>query len=521
MASVKNDHAKEIERVRVMHPVYQEKVDDWKFYLAAYEGGSSFCNSGNIFKHIRENIDDYHERCRRIHNMNYCEELVEFFTSFIYNEPIQRDGGSNSDFYNQFLEDVTLRKEDITKFMPRVCNELQVFGTVYALVDSPDTSFTQVLTKADEKAFNIRPYWILVSPIEVLDWDKDSFDQFTYFKRRVFKTQRVSGERRNYEVYTEYYTDKIIISTIDVTEQEPEWLGEKTLPNTLGIIPVAVAYYKRSRQLDTGVSFLVDLSMNQREILNLTSVLQEFLYKQAFSILAKEVDSNVPLNSQEADTIGVSNVMEVPKDAEFPQYITPSEKPAQFLQSEIERIKREMYLRAAQEASNEVSGGQQSSGFSQAQSFFKTVPFITRRADILEGFEMDLMKLTMLFMGKTWDGKIKYKDRYEITAFTDAVTQLLTLTKDLALPSKTFIIAQFKRLVKEYDPKMLAEDVQAIDRELDQLDFAKWQFDLLEKKEQSAGAQQKLKSTGTMAENKAESTKKNSTPAATNKLKGK
>lgn len=518
----KNKELDLIEAIRIEHPIYQESKENWLFYLSAFEGGSSFANASNLFRHSRETKEDFDDRCKRVHNFNHCQKLVEFFTSFIYNEPIQRDGGDDQDFYDEFLKDVTLRKEDITKFMPRVCNELQVFGTVYVLVDAPKINGASIITKEDQLNLNIRPYWILVSPLEILDWEKDDFDQFIYTKRRVFKTAGFGQKRKQLEVYTEYFTDRIVISTVDVTDpNNPEWGGSETIENTLGKIPIAVAYFRRGRLQDIGTSFLIDLAGNQRDVLNLTSILQEFLYKQAFNILVKEEDSNVPQNSENSELIGTSNVIGVPKDAKFPAYISPPVDPAEAIAKERDRIKMEMYLNAAQDAAAEAVSGQKSSGFSQSQSFFKTTPFITRRSDILEGLETDLMKLTMDYVGKTWGGKIKYKDRYDITAFNDSLTQLMIIAKDLAVPSQTFIVTQFKRLVKEYDPKMKTEDVIKIDKELQEIDWEMWQSNILNKSSigSSAGEQQKDKGLNTMAQSKAEA-KVDDSLAATNKLKG-
>jgi hypothetical protein len=89
------------------------------------------------------------------------------------------------------------------------------------------------------------------------------------------------------------------------------------------------------------------------------------------------------------------------------------------------------------------------------------------------------------------------------------------LLKDLALPSKTFAIAEMKRLVKEHDGKLSLEDQAKIIEEIEAMNFDEWQDkirliddDKLKLKSASPGEQQQSKQTGTMVEVKKEAMKK-------------
>jgi hypothetical protein len=203
--------------------------------------------------------------------------------------------------------------------------------------------------------------------------------------------------------------------------------------------------------------------------------------------------------------LGTANVLEYPKGTTAPQYITPPVDPAEFLQSERSRITGEMFKLAAQDTMNELFNGEKSSGFSQAQSFSKTVPFISTRADTLEKYENKLMSLTMQRLSKNWDGKVKYKDRYELTNLTDAMTQLVSLFRDLQFPSETFIKEELKRLAEEYDGKLPQAISAKVMKEIDDMDFTDWQATQVQALVGTGGgnspaSQQKPKSTGTLAE---------------------
>jgi hypothetical protein len=522
--------AKEIERLRSTHNVYKIYADQWETYLGAYEGGPDFANSNNIFRHFRENEQDFIDRAKRLHYINYCEQLVDFFTNFIFSETIDRNAGTgDTSFYEDFCKNVDNKGNSIDEYMRLVSDEGQVFGMCYTLVDAPAGPEGVVLTKQQEIDNKIRPYWTFIRPDEILDWLVDDFDNFQYAKRRqVVSRLDASNNIQVCEKYTEFFVDQIRITEVDITDQTKPQLGvPQTVANTVGKIPLYVHRHKRSKRYPyMGNSFIRDFAYNNREIMNLTSLLQEFLYRQCFNLLAKEVDSAIPLISSQEGVIGTSNVIEYPKGATAPGYISPPADPAKFIQEERQLIKSEMFSRAAQDAMSSIYNGEGASGFSQAQSFSKTVPFISRRADVLEAAENALMALTMERVGKTWAGRVKYKDHYEITNVTDAMTQFLMLTRDLSIPSETFDKTELKRFVKEFDGKLAPDVVDKINREIEAMDYEGWknlqeQALIGQPKQQPEGnspaAQQKAKGSGTMKEAQAEAKSPNT--AATKKLK--
>lgn len=520
---------KEVTRLREQNPLFTLYGPEWDLYLSAYEGGPDFCKAENLFKHLRENEDDYTDRVNRLHYLNYCEPLVDFFTNFIFTETIARDGGTNTDFYTDFINNVNRKGDNVVDFMKMVSDDTQIFGMSYVLVDTPRIPHlngeVQVLSQAQAEEQGIKPYWVLIKPNEVIDWVTDEFEVLEYLKRCQPIAKNVGGTTRQYEKYTEWYPDHIVVSMVDVTNsRKPTLVDQENFPNTLNMIPVEVIRHKRSKRYRyMGNSFLRDFAYNNREVMNLTSLLQEFLYRQAFNILAKETEGGIPFRDQSDGSIGTANVLEYPKGATAPAYITPPADPAQFISEERQRLINEMFKRASQDMMNELFNGEKSSGFSQAQSFSKTVPFIASRADTLEKAENALMVLTLRLMGQTWDGTVKYKDRYELTNITDAITQLTSVFRDLMMPSPTFVKTELWKLVQELDGKIPPDDMLKIKKEIEAMDFEEWQQNQLDALVGKGGGtspaeQQTSKSTGTMAEAAAEA---NNTPSATKKLQSK
>jgi hemoglobin-like flavoprotein len=471
-----DEQRKEIARLRSTCELYDEYKPDWDFFLSAYEGGTKFINDSNLFKHSREQEEDFKDRVKRAHYMNYCEPLVDFFTDFIFAETIQRHGGSNDGFYQDFIKDVNLKNEDITVFMSDTSDDKQIKGIVYGMVDSPRLPSDRQLTKAEEQRLKIRPYWVLIQPEEVLDWVVDPFDKFQYLKRVQHLEEMIGFEKFRFEKYYEWTPSVVRITLIDITQpSKPKLLPAETIANAVGEVPFVPIRFKRSkRNKEMGESFLKNIAYQNREVMNLTSLLQEFLYRQCFNILAVQVDQQIPTQEQSQGEIGTANYLQYPKGAEKPAYISPDATPADKLHEERQTIINEMYKQAAQDTVNELFNGVKRSGYSQQQSFSTTVPRIASRAETLEKAENRMMELTMKYMGKTWDGKIKYKDRYELTNISDALSQMTQLFKDLQMPSETFVKQELKRMVHEMDGKIPADDLNRIEAEIDAMDFDEW-----------------------------------------------
>lgn len=520
--------SKELARLRSEHSLYTIYKSHWDLCMSAYEGGPDFCNELNIFRHFRENEDDFRDRSRRLHYINYCEQLVDFYTNFIFSETIDRNGGQNQPWYDEFIKNVDQKGTSLEQYMRRISDETQIYGMCYTLVDTPPTPSQlqgQAITVQQAKDFKLAAYWCYIRPTEVTDWVVDDFGNYQYVKRRQVYSEPdpTTNTIRIFEMYTEMYTSKTVVTKVDLTDPtHPQVLPAVTTPNTLNVIPLYTHRYKRSKRYPhMGNSFLRDFAYNNREIMNLTSLLQEFLYRQCFNVLVKEIESGIPITSQQDGILGTANVLEIPKGAEMPKYLSPPSDPAKFIAAERDSIKQEMFVRASEDAMNQLFNGQGASGFSKSQSFSKTVPFIAARADGLEHAENALMTITLKLEGKEWDGRVLYKDHYDVTNLTDAMTQFVMITRDMQMPSETFTKTELKRIVKEFDGKLDSKTMEAVMSEIDAMNFKTWQADQLEAlvgAPSSPADQQMPKGTNTTAESKAESMKVPNTNA-TKKLK--
>lgn len=264
-----------IEELNTTNPLYDTFKDSWDFYLNSYEGGNDFISNANIFSHTRENPDDYKDRIKRAVYFNYMQPLVNFFSNFIFSEEIARYGGAHDDQFQRFILDVNGKGDTMDLFMREVCDLNQIFGHIDILVDkkSNNTGIAPLSLLQEQELGLDSPYFVLLYPHEVLDWRFSDTGNFTYLKRCV--------KDGDYKTYTSWYPnniEKVVVRTVRGKEVIED---SQMLPNTLGEVPVVRSFYRRSKKYrNMGCSFLTDISMINRRVMNLTSLTEEFLARQ-------------------------------------------------------------------------------------------------------------------------------------------------------------------------------------------------------------------------------------------------
>jgi hypothetical protein len=465
----------EIERLRSKCADYSANVAHWLYLLRAYEGGPDYASDSTLFRHTREHSQDFSRRLARAHYQNYCQPLVDFVPEYIFSQGVERDAPTSLTVpYETFKLNCDRAKTSLNAFMQGVGEDARIFGMTFIQVDKlplpADMDPEEIsVQKASELKLET-PYLINVRPLEVFDWRTDERGNYLYLKRIQYLTRLDGAESVvDIERFTEWKPSTFKVSEVDVTDpKNPRLLTPVTAPNQWGIIPFVPAFYKRKKSnKDLGQSFLQDIAYQNNHVFNMTSLIDEFLYKQCFNILSLPTRSVVPTKSQVEGDIGTGSVLETPDDAKHePKYLSPPADPAAFIQSERENSIKEMYRQAAQDLMSELFNA---SGDSQKQSFSRTIPVINKTADMLEQVETTVSELWAVMQGKTWaGGKISYKDDYSITSLLDLLLQLTQIFNSVKLTvAPTFVREEWKRIVREFDGKISHEVLEKIMKEID------------------------------------------------------
>lgn len=468
----------EILRLRSRSADYLAHAKPWMFYLLSYEGGPDYISSETIFKHMREHDEDYRDRLARAIYQNYCQPLVDFVPEFIYSQPIERKPPDTlSKAFEAFKKNVDRIGTTLDEFMRSATESARIFGHVWVLLDKPkipeDLRGKVVSMQHAEEYGMDKPYVVLVSPLEVFDSVFDSTGLLVYIKRvQVFDELLGTGDRRTIERYTEWYTDHVQITDVDITKDEAgELASTQTMENVWGVIPWVQHFHKHSkRNKDTGISFLASIAFGNQRVANLTSLIDEFLYRQAFNLLMQEQNTAVPQKGSSSEgSIGTSNVLEYPKGAKEPAYLTPPAEPAEFIQSERAQTVQEMYRQASQDVINELFS--KTSGDSKKQSFARAIPVIARQADKCQQTESRMFHLWAQMQGGSWaGGKIAYRDDYSVTNLMDLILQLTSIFRSLKVPSPTFWREEWLRIIREFDGRIDPETMRKIIDEIAAVD---------------------------------------------------
>jgi hypothetical protein len=262
-------------------------------------------------------------------------------------------------------------------------------------------------------------------PTDIINWKFDGFGrlQFVTVKLPLDDTSpdymATVGPKNDLKVWTA--TDWTIYGS----------RGDKKQSGThgAGIVPFVPSYNERSL-LDqfAGVSAINNIAYVNREIFNLWSLLQDFMYRQCINILAlpasllAEVD---PETGKSTIEIGTGNAIPV-GDGEFPgAYITPPVDPAKFLidtlQRDVERIYDEAKLKGG--AAAQVATGE--SGISKAFDFHETNMLLAKKAQNLEDTERGIVDLWARHKGQesvTFD--VSYARTFDLRDATDEIDEL-------------------------------------------------------------------------------------------------
>jgi hypothetical protein len=457
---VSNDRA-EVKRLRSKHDSLKENESHWRFLLRAYEGGPSYVGAETLFKHHRETLEDFQDRLLRAHYTNYIQPLVDFVPQYIYNQPIEREAEESlRSYYDRWKVNVDQAGTDISAFMHEFSEYLRIFGKMYVLVDKPEAPVgvdIKGLSELDAEALGIDlPYLVMLHPLEVFDWTTNHRGEIEYLKR--FRQVGAAEE------YTEWYVDKIVVSLVEKNK-----VNQKAKANSWNMVPIIPIFEKRSKSdRNVGIPFAQDLAYQNRHVFNLTSLIDEFLYRQAFNVLAMESETAIPQREQIEGTLGTSNVLEVPKGAsKFPEYISPPVDPAEFIQNERDNTIQQMFRQASQDISSEIFSVSNRSGDAAKQAFGRTVPVIAKLADILQDGETRIMHIWAKMLRKKWSGKIAYKDDYSLTNLMDMLLELAQIFNTLHVLSPTFVREEWKRVIREFDSRISQDSKEKIFREID------------------------------------------------------
>jgi len=378
--------------VESRHQAYSRTADEWNFFLASYRGGAEYVRQGNLFSHRLEHkgpeANDFAERRRRSYYLNYCRPIVDLYTSYLFKE--QPHISPDEPFAHLFT-DADGKGVGLVEFMKRTATLSSIFGHVWVGTDRPKDGG--------------RAYLTMFYPQNFLNWETDGHDRLEWCLVRepwgrcevVKEADRIGIIDGKSWVYRLWTTDEwfVLDSKGRLIEQ-----GE----HGYGCVPFVCVKHRDVEGELLGESLIADIAYVNREIYNLSSLLQEILARQTFSQLVAQGSSE---EYGDIARLGTSSIFLYPEGKNAPQFISPDTSQAQILIDAIDRAISEIY-RLANLRRGSVTGETEQSGISKAFDFLDTYQVLADKAQQTEdGFRRVLELYSLVDTGEVREVKVR------------------------------------------------------------------------------------------------------------------
>lgn len=451
-------------RLRQTHPTYAALQADWQFYLDSYMGGEHYRQKDYLFRHLRESPKNYEDRKQRAVYPNYSRKVIDINSAFIFKDPIKRD--SDDPGFEEFQSNADRKGTPLTQIMAEQVGKLgMVAGHAVAVVDVPREAGV-ARTRRDDQLLGIRPYVSVYTPLDVVDWSIDARGAYRWIRVRECApddTGPLDERKKQRFIYRIWTTDECMVFDEDGTEIERS-------THTLGEVPaVFIPIGEHMQHVDVGESKLTDIAPLNRAIYNYRSLLDEFLYRQAFNFLALPTDESLTPERIKAlmQEIGVNNATFYPAKTNPPSYVSPPSDPAEMIMKAIEASAREIIELA--KLQDRKSSSAEKSGIAHAYEFQESNAAFAKIAKNLEDGEKKIIRLFYKWQKKNdVPVSVQYPQNFNITTLADQLEEALSeLTLDI---SDTFNKQVKKNIVQAALP---GADAAVRDQIFDEIDAAR------------------------------------------------
>lgn len=437
---------------------YKEQLPDWKLFSESYIGGRDWAHEGNLFRHAREDEQDFKKRLERCTFINYCRPLIDIYVGFIYGSQLDIDRSLlNSPGVEEFLVNVNFCNETMNDFMEQCAIDAMIFGYSGILIDSPKNDET-IISVADAQSAQMRSYLQKICPTQVCSWAFDRFGRLEWI--------RIKENPEDNPNPFEQVKPKAEISRIwtkqdwFLVDKNGKILEQST--HGLGVVPfVTVPFSKHLKYRMLGLSFLIDIARINRLLVNFVSYIDEFCSKQAFPFLAVPQDPAAPI--AEGQVISANNAFPYPQTSNPPSYVSPATDPATFMHTFIKDFfVREIYRLAKLE--HRILNEQ--SGVAKEMDFHQTNALLTNFGRNLEMAETQILQIRALWDDVSFSGSVDYPDDFNVASLEADLDSALKVEEIYAGHSATFISEHLKRLAKRIEPKLQQSTQAVINNEL-------------------------------------------------------
>ena len=439
------------EELEHKHKLYENNIHRWEYYYNSYYGGQDYQKSGYLRKYLGEENDGFNEYAKRLASTpldNHCRSVVDTYSSFIWRNTPQREFGVLADnpALELFLKDADLEGRSFDAVMREATTLANIYGHVLLMLDKPSSDAN---TLAEELAEGIRPYLVVITPDNIVDWEWERQRNGRYTVSMLKIKEYEDDETCIYRVWE---NDRVTV--YEVNEDAGEAKVVEQYENTMGHIPASFLYGQRSHERGIGISHIADIADIQKSIYNELSELEQVIRisNHPTLVMTEGVDASA----------GAGSVIVI-EDTDIdpalrPYMLQPSSKSIGSILQSIE-TKVGMIDRMANLSSMRSTSKATASGVSLKIERELLNVKLANIADNLEICEEQLFHHFLHFYDSEghFDGVIDYPDNFDMT---DTYTELDFLLKASAAPVSS---AQYKTEVAKQIARIVVEDEEQMD----------------------------------------------------------
>lgn len=464
----------------ITHPRYTAFEDKWSLYRLTAGDAEDFLDE-YLKQRPKETSADFNIR----RDITYVPMFAKSALKQIQNSlrqrliAVSRVGGSPNynAAVNAKLGGVDRKSSSMNKFIgDDVLSELTTMGEVGIYVDA---SSAETETLADD-ANNI-PY-LYVYPVEnIRAWKMDPLNPTRYVKLLLRDVVELTDPEFDLSTETQfryrfYSVDDNGVITLTLYNQDGTQVDVLNQPSsevyTLSITEIPFV------KLKLNTSLLSDVARHQIALLNLASADMKYAWQGNTVFLAEQYndrsieeffgadsddpDSVTPGTSNQrksnVKTIGSDYMVRVPKDLEFPKYISPDSAPLKISMEKQEQIKKEINEIINQTLKNISSGN--SSAESKKVSERKEEDGLKAIGEELEYGEIKIAHFFALYEGSEDRAEIHYPENFQFKNDTDKRTEAKELSN---LLSCTASVTGQKAIAKKLIKSLISDDVTELD----------------------------------------------------------
>lgn len=491
------------------HPEYDRKLEHWRFLNMTYESPREWFTR-NLFKFNREGEATYAGRLQRAYRFNHTREVVDLVNKYLFKNVPQRNPDVPEEV-KRFRSLATLSGLTVEQFERQVAREASIYGRVYVVLDN-NVQAGEIVTKADEKAGNVKLYAYIVTPEHMRDcgYDKDGNYEWILIEEKARDDSNpFDADCTIYSKFRLWTKNEWYLFTARNEESKDGAVIEleEHGAHNLGVVPVIKCDHVESDNKYSVPALIEDIAYLDRTVANYCSNLDQIINDQTFSQLVipaggllggvsstlSMVDSTDPdLYKKTQDIIALGTGQILLYDGEgggAPSYIAPDPKQAEMIVTAIKQIINEIYhtvgLSGERTKQDNSMGIDNSSGVAKAFDFERVNALLSAKANAMQAFSNRLENLVRIWHGEN-PAKI---DASKVDVEYSTNFDVRSLNDDLSIANQFMLLGvpmelrqyQMKEMVDKIWPMAADADLQKVKKAIED-----WQDPLEKAAEQFA-----------------------------------